>query len=102
MLKESFVNKGFNEKNLDTELQRISEIERNALLVPKSKKKEQTRIPFVLTYNKTLPNVKMISNKHCHLSQINSNLTTVFEQEPYRQNKNLGDIIGSKQEATSL
>ena len=31
--------------------------------------------------------------------QINSKLTTAFEQEPittYRQNKNLGNLIGSK------
>ena len=89
MLKESFINRGFKEKFLDTEFQRLSEIERDALLTPKKKKKK----------NKTLPNLVQIINKHWHLLQINSNLRTAFEQEPlitYRRNKNLGDLIGSK------
>ena len=37
--------------------------------------------------------------KTLNLLQINSKLTTAFEQEPittYRQNKNLGNLIGSK------
>ena len=102
MLKESFINRGFNEKFLDTEdreFQRLSEIDRDALLAPKSKEKDQNRIPFVITYNKTLQNVKQIINKHWHLLQIHLNLRTTFEQEPmigHRRNKNLGDLIGSK------
>ena len=99
MLKELFINLVFNEKCLDTEFQRLSEIGRNILLVSKSKEKDQNRIPFVLTCNKTLMNVKHIINKHWHLLQINSNLKTVCEQEPivaYRRNKNLGDLTGSK------
>ena len=98
VLKESFINRGFKEKSLDTEFQRLSEIERDALLTPKSKEKDQKRIPFITTYKKTLLNVKQIINKHWHLLQINSNLRTAFEQEPliaYRRNKNLGDLIGS-------
>ena len=99
MLKESFINRGFKEKFLDTEFQRLSEIETDALLTPKSKEKDQKIIPFITTYNKTLSNVKQIINKHWHLLQINSNLRTAFEQKPfiaYRRNKNLGDLIGSK------
>ena len=98
VLKESFINWGFKEKFLDTEFQRLSEIERDALLTPKSKEKDKKN-PFITTYIKTLPNVKQIINKHWHLLQINSNLRTAFEQEPlkaYRRNKNLGDFIGSK------
>ena len=98
VLKESFINRGFKEKFLDTEFQRLSEIERDALLTPKSKEKDKKRIPFITTYNKTLPNVKQIIKKHLHLLQTNSNLRTAFEQEPliaYRRSKNLGDLIGS-------
>ena len=94
-----FINRGFNKKFLDTEFQPLSGIERNALLAPKSKEKYQNRIPFVITYNITLPNVNQINNKHWHLLQINSNLRIAFEQESiiaYRRNKNPGDLIGSK------
>ena len=49
VLKESFINQGFYEKFLDTEFQRLSEIERNVLLAPNSKEKDQNRIPFIIT-----------------------------------------------------
>ena len=70
------------------------------LLTLKLKEKGQKRIPLVLKYNKTLLSVKQIINKHWHLLQINSNLRNAFTQESliaYRGNKNLGDLIGSKQ-----
>ena len=97
MLKKSFIYRGFNEKFLDTEFQRLSEIGRDALLAPKSKEKDQKGIHFVITYSKTLPNVKQIINKHWYLLKINSNLRTAFEQEPIIiGNLNLGYLIESK------
>ena len=66
------------------------ENERNTLLAPKTKEKDQNIIPFVIRYNKTLPNVKQIINKQWHFLQINSNVRTTFEREPitaYKQNK---------------
>ena len=97
MLKESFINRGFKVKFLDTEFQRLSEIKKKTLLAPRSKEKDQNRIPFVVRYNR--PNVKQMINKHWHLLQISSNLRTAFDQEPiitYRRNKHLKDLIGSK------
>ena len=79
MLKESFINRDFNSKFLDTELKPLSEIQRDALLAPKSIEKDK-RTPFVITYDKTLPNVKQIINKDWDLLQINSNLRTALEQ----------------------
>ena len=63
------------------------------------KEKDQNRIPFIITYNKILPNVKQIIDKHQYLLQINLNLRTAFEEEcniAYQINKNLGDLIESK------
>ena len=77
-LNESFINWGFNEKFLDTEFQRLSEIERDAVWALKSKEKDQNRIPFVVTYNKTLPNLKQKIYNRWHLLHINSNLRTTF------------------------
>ena len=56
----------FQQKSLVIEFQRLSKIERDALLTPKLKEKDQKIIPFVITYNKTLPNVKQIINKHIY------------------------------------
>ena len=99
VLKESFINRDFNEILLDTKFQPLSEIQRDALLVPMSKEKYQKRTPFVITYNKKLPNIKQIINKDWDLLQINPNLKTTLEQEctiAYRPNRNLCDLIGSK------
>ena len=71
--------RGFNPKFLDTVFQRLSEIERNALLASKSKEKYRNRILFVVTYNKTLPNVEQIIDKHWHLFQINLIVRTAFD-----------------------
>ena len=99
VLKESFINRDFNEIFLDTEFQLLSEIQRDALLVPMSKEKYQKRTPFVITCNEKLPNIKQIINKDWDLLQINPNLKTTLEQEytiAYRPNRNLSDLIGSK------
>ena len=82
-----------------SQFQQLSEIEKKALLTPKLKEKNQNIICFVLTYDKTLENVKKIINKHWRSLEIDRNLMTSFEQEQtieYRRNKNLGDLIGSK------
>lgn len=47
VLNESFINRGFNEKFLHTQVQ--CQIERNSLLGPKTNKKNQNMVPFVLT-----------------------------------------------------
>ena len=62
MLKKSFINRRFNENFFDAKFQLLSETERNALLVPKSREKNQNRISFVLMYSKTLTVVKQIIN----------------------------------------
>ena len=76
VLQELFIYRGFNEKFPDTGFQRLSEMEREALLAPKTKEKDQKRAPFAITYNKTLPNVNHIT-KHWHLLQINTNLNCI-------------------------
>ena len=47
VLNEPFINIGFNEKLLVIEFHRLSEIQSNALLVPKLKEKEKNIIPFI-------------------------------------------------------
>ena len=82
-----------------SQFQQLSEIEKKALLTPKLKEKNHNIICFVLTYDKTLENVKKIINKHWRLLEIDRTLITWFEQEQtieYGRNKNLGDLTGSK------
>ena len=56
------------------------------------------RIPLVLKFKRTLPNIKKIIDEHWHLLQINSKLKNTFQANPiiaYKRNKNLKEIIGS-------
>ena len=64
----------------------------------KPKTANKPRIPLVLKFNRTLPNIKEIIDKHWHLLQIKPKLKNIFQERPiigYRKNRNLKEIIGS-------
>ena len=51
----------------------------------------------MLTFNKTLPNIKNVIDKHWHTLSISKNLRKVFYKRPfidYRRNTNLHQLIG--------
>ena len=91
-LKESFINRGYKNHFLTDQFNRISEVTREALLSSKQKIGNKPRIPLVLKFNKTLPNIKKISNEHWHLLQINVKLKNAFQEKliiAYKRNRNL-------------
>ena len=67
-------------------------------LLKNRKKKGPNRLPLVVTYNRTLPNLGAIINKHWNILQIDPKMKEKFSDRPnlaYRRCKNLRDIIGS-------
>ena len=58
-----FVEKGFNELTVRKQIKRIDHLDRS-LLLKQYKPKRKDTIPFLLTYNPVLPNIKEIINKH--------------------------------------
>ena len=54
-------------------------------------------MPLLLTFNKTLPNIKNVNDKHWYILSINENLRKVFDKRPlfidYRTNNNLHQLI---------
>ena len=57
------------------------------------------RIPLVLTYNRTLPNVKRAISNNWNLLRINQEFKNVFQEPPilvFRRNRNLYDLLGCK------
>ena len=97
-LKESFINRGYKEHFLTDQFNRISEVTREALLTSKQKIANKPRIPLVLKFNRTLPNIKKVIDEHWHLLQINPKLKNAFQGKPiiaYKRNRNLKEIIGS-------
>ena len=96
-LKESFINRGYNENFLTDQFSRISEVTMEALLTLKRETANKPRPPLILKFNRTPPNIKGIIDKHWHLLQISPKLRNTFQEKPiiaYKRNRNLKEIIG--------
>ena len=97
-LKEFFINRGCKEHFLTDQFNQKSEVTKEVLLISKQKIVNKQRIPLVLKFNRTLPNIKKVIDEHWHLLQINPKLKNAFQGKPiitYKRNRNLKEIIGS-------
>ena len=97
-LQSQLENRGYKEDEILTQIKQARTKTREELLKYKTKE-ISTRIPFILTYNPTLPNAKEAIDKHWGILQINTKMKEIFKDKPimaYRRNKNLGDILGQK------
>ena len=95
-LKSSFLKRGYTEKEIDEQLKKADEMPRENTL-SKSVKKDNEKIMFITTYNKTNPDFNKIIKKHWHLLQLDPELGKCFTDEPifaYRRNKTLKNLIG--------
>ena len=73
-------------------------IEKGHLLNQK-KLATSNRIPLILTYSHTLPDIKRAVNKHWHILKINRHYEEVFTEPPlitFRRNKSLQNSLGKK------
>ena len=71
-LKDAFIKKGYHFQRLDHPFERaMSGADRKILLENKEKPSTQGNVPLLLTFNKTLPNIKNVVNKHWHILSIN-------------------------------
>ena len=71
-LKDAFIKKGYHFQRLDHHFERaMSGADRKILLENKEKPSTQGNVPLLLTFNKTLPNIKNVVNKHWHILSIN-------------------------------
>ena len=79
-------------------IERTKTLERKNLLEEKAKN-QSNRIPLVLTYNRTLPNVKRAISNNWNLLHINQEFKDVFQEPPilaFRRNRHLYDQLGCK------
>ena len=59
---------------------------------------KETKIPLVLTYSRSLPNISKVVRKHWNSLSINEACKEIFQNEPvtaFRRNKHLKELIGS-------
>ena len=95
-MKNQLLNKGYKESMITEEIQKVNNKQRIQLL-NKEKTPPTNRITLSITYNKTLPNIKGIIEKHWHILHVNSDLEKVFHNKPlfaFRKNTNLKQILG--------
>ena len=95
-LKKDLVNRGYKEETISQEINRAATQERNALLTYKEKT-TSSRIPLIVTYNKTSPDLKNIIDSTWDHLKINPETNAKFPEKPivcYKRNRNLRDEIG--------
>ena len=95
-LKKQQIKKGYPETMVNEEIQKATNQDRTGLL-NKEKTETGNHLTLCVTYNKTLPNIKTIIEKHWHILNVNPELRKVLENKPllaFRKNKNLRQLIG--------
>ena len=95
-LEEKFNKRGYPASNTNAQRERTKDVAREDLLTDKAKK-PSNRTPFTTTYNKQLPQVQKIINRHWHLLLTHKDIAPSFTERPvvaYRRNRNLRELIG--------
>ena len=87
--------KGLQWIHLRKRIEKVDHLDRSLLL--KRKPKHKDTIPFSLTYNPVLPNIKEIISKHWHTLSINSTFKEILNNlQPmiaFRKNTSLKQLI---------
>ena len=95
-MKEAFLKRGYQNEHLDKQFDKVKTKNRDDLLKYNTSEKQQ-RIAFITTYNKNLPPIRNMIEKHWNILKINDKFKDTFKTPPviaYRRNKNLRDLLG--------
>lgn len=96
-LKKQLRKRGYSSKFLEKQLSKVDKLKREDLLRYKEKvKKNDERVPMVLTYSRQLPDIHRIVYKHLPVLHRSERLKKAFEQAPlvaFRRDRNIGDIL---------
>ena len=98
ILKQNFIERGYKENILKDEIDTVDNIDQKYLL-SKKEKNIKDRIPCLITYNRKLPMMCKIINKHWNVLQINPGLQETFQNNlfvAYKRYKNLQETIGDQ------
>ena len=96
ILKQNFIERGYKEHILNDEIDKVDNIDRKDLL-SKKEKNIKDRTSCLINFNRKLPMMRKIINKHWNFLQINPGLEEIFQNNPfvaYKKNKNLQEITG--------
>ena len=94
---KKLIDRGYKKAEIYDSISKIFDRNREDLLTQKNERKY--RIPLILTYNRTLTNVKETARKYWNILQINNEFKNVFPELSimrFRRNKNLEDVLWTK------
>ena len=94
ILSKKLINRGYEKAEIYDSISKT--FDRNGEDLLTQNKEPKYRIPLTLTYNRTLPNVKVTGKKHWNILQINNEFKDVFAEPPimcFRRNKDLKDFL---------
>jgi len=98
-LKQQFVKRGYNLKEVHDQINKAVTLKReDTLKLTKHDKNNTNRIPFITTFNSTLPPITDIIHKHWDILKLKPNLEDIFTNPgmlTFRRSKNIKDMIGS-------
>ena len=80
-LTKRLVERGYNDNEIRQQISKTFTIERDHLLNQK-KQATSNRIPLILIYNRTLPDIKRAVNKHWDMLKINRDFEQVYTELP--------------------
>ena len=96
-LNNKLIERGYKQQEISEGIERTKTLDRKKL--EEKTKEKSNRIPFVLAYNRTLPNVRRAISNNWNLLLINQEFKNMFQEPPilaFTQNKNLYDLVGCK------
>ena len=97
VLKEKLLVRGYESAVIDENILKTNAITREELLREKEKNVSNPKLPFITTFNKTLPNIREKIDSNWNTLKINQKISKAFQEKPlvaFRRNRNLQDLIG--------
>ena len=94
-LLEKLTNRGYNKPDIEEIINKVSNIDREELLKPRTKQTDGIS-PIIVTFNKNLPNIKNAMRNNWNILHINNDVSEAFPQQPniaFRKNRNLRQIL---------
>ena len=96
-LKGYLINRGYNEDEVQQQIDRTSGLDRDALLRSKRTKTPLQRVPLIVTYHPGLPPLRSILEKHSSILGVSERLKQFAERNPplvaYRCSPNLRTLL---------
>ena len=97
VLKEKLLVRGYESELIDENIKKTNAITREELLREKEQEVSNPKLPFITTFNKTLPNIREKIDSNWKTLNINQKVSKAFQAKPlvaFRRSRNLQDLIG--------